>query len=80
MKRCEVRSCGKWLLTKDDPRVLCCTDHDFDDLRKGTPKRKQQVNAAAKRARKRAKIEEAEYFKRLHGNEPYKPARRRAKG
>jgi hypothetical protein len=79
ISRCEVGSCHKWFLTKDDPRVRCCPDHDVDDLRKGTPERKKQVNAAAKRARQQAKTEEEEYWARRRGDKLVKPGRRRAK-
>lgn len=64
MKRCQVGSCRKWFLTKDDPRVSCCPDHSVDDLRKGTPERRKQVSAAAKRARERVKAEDQEYWSR----------------
>jgi hypothetical protein len=64
IRRCEVGSCRKWFLTKDDTRVRCCPDHDVDDLRKGTLERKKQVNAAAKKARDRDKAEDEQHWNR----------------
>jgi hypothetical protein len=64
ISRCEVASCRKWFLSKDDLRVRCCRDHDVDDLRKRTPERKAQVNAAAKRARERERDGDEKYWKR----------------
>ena len=64
IRRCEVGSCRKWFLSKDDLRVRCCRDHDVDDLRKRTPERKAQVNAAAKRARERERDGDEKYWKR----------------
>ena len=79
LKRCQIGSCGKWFITKDDPRIRWCPDHDTDDFRKGTPERKKQVNAAAKRARDRAKIEEQKHWRRSRANQFLKPGTRRAK-
>lgn len=79
MRRCEIESCARWFLTKDDPRVRCCPDCDVDDLRKGTVKRKKQLSAAAKRARDRAKAEEQRHWRRGRADEFVKPGRRRAK-
>jgi len=77
IRRCKVAGCGKWFLTKDDPRVRCCSDHNVDDLRKGTVERKKQVSEAAKRARKRAKTEDEEHWEQLHGKQSNKPGRHR---
>ncbi len=52
IKRCEVPNCCQWFLTKDDPRARYCPQHDADDFRKDTPKRREQLIAAAKKARK----------------------------
>lgn len=79
MKRCQVGSCGKWFLTKDDPRVRCCADHDADDLRKSTAPRKKQLAAAQKRARENAKAEEEKHWKRRNGDKSIKPGRHRVK-
>jgi hypothetical protein len=76
IRRCEVGSCGKWFLTKDDPRVRCCPDHDVDDLRSGTEKRNSQVKAAAKRARTRAKAEDEQYWTRRRQKNLVRPTRR----
>ena len=76
--RCEAGSCRKWFLTKDDPRVRCCPEHDVDDLRRGTPERKKQVNGAAKRARERAKAEDEKYWTRRREDKLARPSRRRA--
>jgi len=55
IKQCQVGSCNKWFISRDDSRRRCCPDHNADDLRKGTPKRRKQIVAAAKGARERAK-------------------------
>ncbi len=64
IRQCQVGSCGRWFLTKDDARVRCCPDHNVDDLRKGTQERRKQVTAAAKRARERVRAEDKEYWAR----------------
>jgi hypothetical protein len=55
IKQCEVHECSKWFLARNDDRTRCCPDHGADDLRKGTPKRRKQLAAAAKRVREREK-------------------------
>ncbi len=79
MKRCHVGSCRKWFLTKDDPRVRCCADHDADDLRKGTAPRKKQLAAAQKQVRKKAKTEEENHWEQRRGKQSKKPGRHRSK-
>ena len=79
IKRCQVKECRRWFLTKDDPRVLCCSDHDVDDLRSGTPDRKKQNSEAAKRARERAKAEEENHWEQRRGKQSKKPGRHRSK-
>ena len=65
VKQCEVPDCGYWFLTKADPRVRCCPVHDVDDLRKGTKDRREQLRAAARRAREREKANENSTGNRL---------------
>jgi hypothetical protein len=55
IRQCNVPGCREWFITKDDPRVLCCPVHSSDDLRKGTPERKEQLRRAAKKAREEEK-------------------------
>ena len=76
MKRCQVKTCRRWFLTKDDRRVRYCEHHDSDDLRKGTPPRRKQLATAQKRAREKTKIEEKPWGQ---SGEFHKPGRRRAK-
>lgn len=78
IRQCQVGNCGRWFLTKDDPRVRCCPDHDVDDLRKGTQERRKQVSAAAKRARERVKAEDEQYWSRQRRDKLVKRGRRRA--
>jgi hypothetical protein len=80
IRRCEVGSCGKWFLTKkDDARRRCCPEHDVDDLRSGTPERKEQNRKAAKSARKSAKDEDERQRMASRPAGLVRPGRRRAK-
>jgi hypothetical protein len=54
IRQCEVPDCGVWFTSKkNDPTRRCCPAHSTDDLRKGTPERKEQLRAAAKASRER---------------------------
>lgn len=79
IKQCDVNSCGRWFLTTNDPRRRFCPDHDSDDARSGTERRKKQLAAAQKRARKNVKTEEEKYWTQQHGDKSIRPGRRRAK-
>jgi len=61
IKRCQVKECRRWFLTKDDYRVRYCPLHDSDDLRKGTLPRKKQLAAAQKRVREKTKTRVSEF-------------------
>ncbi len=76
IRQCNV--CDEWFLTKNDPRVHYCPDHDVDDLRKGTPERQKQVNAAAKRARERAKAADEEHWEQRRLRKSVRPRPHRA--
>ena len=78
LKDCKVRDCGKWFVTKNDPRVQHCKAHTYDDLRQGTPKRKKQLNEAAKNARKHAKTVDVAYWENARKGQLKKPSSRRA--
>jgi hypothetical protein len=75
IRRCEV--CSRWFLTKADPRVRCCPDHDVDNLRKGTPVRNKQLAAAAKTRRKNEKEDDQKSWKQLTKDGFSKAPRRR---
>jgi hypothetical protein len=78
IRRCEVDCCRKWFLTKDDPRIRCCPDHNVDVLRKSTQKRIEQVRAAAKVARDRARDEEKKHWQQSEcKDKSYKPGAHR---
>jgi hypothetical protein len=79
IKRCQVKECRRWFLTKDDPRVLCCPAHDVDDLRSGTEERKEQNRDAAKRARKQLKADDEKQWTGSGAAGFVRPGRRRAK-
>jgi len=76
VKRCQIKECRRWFLTKDDCRVRYCRQHDSDDLRKGTPPRKKQLAAAQKKVREKAKTEGEKPWEQ-NGGEFGKPGRRR---
>jgi len=63
IQRCEV--CSSWFLSKSDSRVRCCQDHDVDDLRTGTPERRKQLAAAAKKQREKGKAEDERHLEEL---------------
>jgi hypothetical protein len=79
IKRCEVKECWRWFLTKDDCRVRYCPHHDSDDLRRGTLPRKKQLAAAQKRARENAKHKEEKFWTEQQADEFIRPGRRREK-
>jgi hypothetical protein len=79
MKRCQVKECQRWYLTKDDCRARYCPHHDSDDLRKGTSPRKKQLAAAQKRVRERAKAIDERSRAKSRAAGFVMPGRRRAK-
>lgn len=79
IKQCDVNSCERWFLATYDARRRFCSDHDSDDARSGTERRKKQLADAQKRARENAKTEEEKYWKERHGDKSIKSGRRRAK-
>ena len=78
IKQCRIPDCCKWYTTKDDPRVLCCPDHSSDDLRKGTPERKEQLRTAAKKTRGDEKERQAQGWKDVGKKGDHKGPSRRA--
>lgn len=79
IKRCQVPDCGKWFVTKRDFRVFCCPEHSSDDLRKGTPERKEQQRAAKKAAGERDKREKERSWEYVGKKKDDKRSSRRAR-
>jgi len=77
IKRCEVATCRKWFLSKDDRRVRCCPKCDVDVLRRGTPKRRKQLADAAKKFRREVKQYDA-FREQASKEQPNKSSPRRA--
>jgi hypothetical protein len=76
IRRCAA--CDRWFLTKDDPRIYLCPDHDVEDFRRGSAERILQARTAAQAARDRERNEDRKYWERRLSKASFRPGPHRA--